>query len=160
MQVTQQSVDRQMTVLLIMISNFPHVCRDSKKSERKWSECPSYSSSRNECYFDSRNTVIWYPYAIQLRSRSLDVVYDEISFNVEDIGKPCGKHKDTLCLFCLGMLSRKQSLVETTFAEFFHIYLHLTKVSTPLILQQTFEYIFSRDNTTEMKLLYILEQSM
>ncbi|CAM4667718.1 unnamed protein product [Leuciscus chuanchicus] len=62
--------------------------KDSKKSERKWSECPSYSSSRNECFFDSRNTVIWYPYAIQLRSRSLDVVYDEISFNVEDIVFP------------------------------------------------------------------------
>ncbi|KAK7131223.1 hypothetical protein R3I94_016376 [Phoxinus phoxinus] len=62
--------------------------KDSKNSERKWSECPSYSSLRNECYFDSSNTVIWYPYAIQLRSRSLDVVYDEISFNVEDIVFP------------------------------------------------------------------------
>jgi len=71
-----------------MITNFPHVCRDSK-NERKWRECPSYSSLRNECYFNSSNTVIWYTYVIQLRSRSLDVVYDEISFNVEDIGKAC-----------------------------------------------------------------------
>ncbi|XP_067280893.1 growth hormone receptor b [Pseudorasbora parva] len=62
--------------------------KDSKKSERQWSECPSYSSSRNECYFDSSNTIIWYPYVIQLRSHSLDLVYDEMSFNVEDIVFP------------------------------------------------------------------------
>ncbi|XP_051536357.1 growth hormone receptor-like [Myxocyprinus asiaticus] len=63
--------------------------KDSKKSESKWTECPSYSSSRkNECYFDSSNTIIWYPYGIQLRSRSLDIVYDEMSFNVEDIVFP------------------------------------------------------------------------
>ncbi|XP_051533552.1 growth hormone receptor-like [Myxocyprinus asiaticus] len=63
--------------------------KDSKKNERKWSECPSYSSSKtNECYFNSSNTIIWYPYRIQLRSRSLDFVYDEMSFNVEDIVFP------------------------------------------------------------------------
>ncbi|KAK9955302.1 hypothetical protein ABG768_015184 [Culter alburnus] len=62
--------------------------KDSKKSERKWSECPSYSSMRNECYFNSSNTVIWYPYVIQLRSHALGIVYDEMSFNVEDIVFP------------------------------------------------------------------------
>ncbi|KAK2872632.1 hypothetical protein Q8A67_022529 [Cirrhinus molitorella] len=56
---------------------------------KKWLECPSYSSIRkNECYFDSSNTIIWFPYVIQLRSHSLDVVYDEMSFNVEDIVFP------------------------------------------------------------------------
>ncbi|XP_052393544.1 growth hormone receptor-like [Carassius gibelio] len=60
-----------------------------KKDSKKWVECPSYSSiKKNECYFDSSNTIIWYPYVVQLRSRSLDVVYDEISFNVEDIVFP------------------------------------------------------------------------
>uniref|UniRef100_A0A9J7YTP3 Growth hormone receptor b n=1 Tax=Cyprinus carpio carpio TaxID=630221 RepID=A0A9J7YTP3_CYPCA len=61
-----------------------------EKDSKKWMECPSYSSIRkNECYFDSSNTIIWFSYVVQLRSRSLDVVYDEMSFNVEDIGKPC-----------------------------------------------------------------------
>ncbi|XP_058613209.1 growth hormone receptor b isoform X2 [Onychostoma macrolepis] len=60
-----------------------------EKDSKKWMECPSYSSMRkNECYFDSSNTVIWFPYVVQLRSRSLDVVYDEMSFNVEDIVFP------------------------------------------------------------------------
>uniref|UniRef100_A0A671M824 Growth hormone receptor-like n=1 Tax=Sinocyclocheilus anshuiensis TaxID=1608454 RepID=A0A671M824_9TELE len=59
------------------------------KDSEKWMECPSYSSIRkNECYFDSSNTIIWFPYVVQLRSRSLDVVYDEMSFNVEDIVFP------------------------------------------------------------------------
>uniref|UniRef100_A0A8C2GHI4 Growth hormone receptor b n=2 Tax=Cyprinus carpio TaxID=7962 RepID=A0A8C2GHI4_CYPCA len=60
-----------------------------EKDSKKWMECPSYSSIRkNECYFDSSNTIIWFPYVVQLRSRSLDVVYDEMSFNVEDIVFP------------------------------------------------------------------------
>lgn len=60
-----------------------------EKDSKEWMECPSYSSMRkNECYFDSSNTVIWFPYVVQLRSRSLDVVYDEMSFNVEDIVFP------------------------------------------------------------------------
>lgn len=60
-----------------------------EKDSKKWMECPSYSSMRkNECYFDSSNTVIWFPYVVQLRSRSLDVVYDEMSFNVEDVVFP------------------------------------------------------------------------
>ncbi|XP_052444950.1 growth hormone receptor [Carassius gibelio] len=60
-----------------------------EKDSKKWMECPSYSSIReNECYFNSSNTVIWFPYVVQLRSRSLDIVYDEISFNVEDIVFP------------------------------------------------------------------------
>uniref|UniRef100_A0A8C1Y5A8 Growth hormone receptor b n=1 Tax=Cyprinus carpio TaxID=7962 RepID=A0A8C1Y5A8_CYPCA len=60
-----------------------------EKDSKKWMECPSYSSIRkNECYFDSSNTIIWFSYVVQLRSRSLDVVYDEMSFNVEDIVFP------------------------------------------------------------------------
>ncbi|XP_059382236.1 growth hormone receptor-like [Carassius carassius] len=60
-----------------------------EKDSKKWMECPSYSSIRkNECYFNSSNTVIWFPYVVQLRSHSLDIVYDEISFNVEDIVFP------------------------------------------------------------------------
>ncbi|XP_059398475.1 growth hormone receptor b [Carassius carassius] len=60
-----------------------------EKDSKKWVECPSYSSiKKNECYFDSSNTIIWYSYVVQLRSRSLDVVYDEMSFNVEDIVFP------------------------------------------------------------------------
>ncbi|XP_050948910.1 growth hormone receptor b [Labeo rohita] len=60
-----------------------------KTDSKKWMECPSYSSVRkNECFFDSSNTIIWYPYVVQLRSRSPDVVYDEMSFNVEDIVFP------------------------------------------------------------------------
>ncbi len=34
---------------------------------------------------------------------------------------------------------------------------YLTKVSTPLTFQQSIQYIFSRDNTIEMKLGYMLE---
>ncbi len=34
---------------------------------------------------------------------------------------------------------------------------YLTKVSTPLTFQQQFLYNFSRDNTAQMKLGYILE---
>ncbi|XP_077089087.1 growth hormone receptor b [Siphateles boraxobius] len=82
--------------------------KDSEKSERKWSECPSYSSLRNECYFDSSNTVIWYTYAIQLRSRSLDVVYDEKSFSVEEIvfpDPPVGLNWTLLSLSSSGLIS-------------------------------------------------------
>ncbi|XP_056587116.1 growth hormone receptor b [Triplophysa dalaica] len=62
---------------------------NSKKHETKWNECPSYSSSRrNECYFNSSNTIIWFSYGIQLRSGSLDVVYDQMFFSVEDIVFP------------------------------------------------------------------------
>ncbi|TRY97877.1 hypothetical protein DNTS_034118 [Danionella cerebrum] len=59
-----------------------------KDSKKNWTECPSYSSLRNECYFNSTNTLIWHHYAIQLRAKSLDVVYDEMSFTVEDIVFP------------------------------------------------------------------------
>ncbi|XP_043077644.1 growth hormone receptor b [Puntigrus tetrazona] len=60
-----------------------------EKDSKNWMECPSYSSIRkNECYFDSSNTIIWFPYVVQLRSHSLDIVYDEMSFNVEDIVFP------------------------------------------------------------------------
>ncbi|KAL6469911.1 hypothetical protein MHYP_G00210300 [Metynnis hypsauchen] len=63
--------------------------KDSKKDEGKWRECPSYSTTvENECYFDVGHTFIWYTYAIQLRSRTQDVVYDEMFFNVEDIVFP------------------------------------------------------------------------
>ncbi|KAI4879690.1 hypothetical protein NFI96_032016 [Prochilodus magdalenae] len=62
---------------------------DSNKGEKKWNECPSYSTLKeNECYFDISHTVIWSSYAIQLRSRTQDVVYDEMFFNVEDIVFP------------------------------------------------------------------------
>ncbi len=38
------------------------------------------------------------------------------------------------------------------------IYLqYLTKVSTPLTFWQSIEYIFSRDNSIDIKLVYILE---
>ncbi|XP_048875759.1 growth hormone receptor-like isoform X2 [Brienomyrus brachyistius] len=51
-----------------------------------WNECPHYSSS--ECYFSSRYTSVWTSYCLQLLSASLNVTYDEICFNVEDIVFP------------------------------------------------------------------------
>nr|XP_055036854.1 growth hormone receptor b [Misgurnus anguillicaudatus]XP_055036855.1 growth hormone receptor b [Misgurnus anguillicaudatus] len=83
--------------------------KDSKKTERKWNECPSYSSLRkNECYFNSTNTVIWKQYTIQLRSRSLDVVYDEMSFTVENIvfpDPPVGLNWTLLSMSTSGLIS-------------------------------------------------------
>ncbi|XP_076836918.1 growth hormone receptor b [Brachyhypopomus gauderio] len=63
--------------------------KDSKKGGEEWRECPSYSATRpNECIFNSTYTVVWSAYAIQLRSRTQDFVYDEMFFNVEDIVFP------------------------------------------------------------------------
>ncbi|KAF5903735.1 growth hormone receptor, partial [Clarias magur] len=58
------------------------------KSDNKWHECPSYSTTvENECFFDANHTNIWLQYAIQLRSWDNDV-YDEMFFSVEDIVLP------------------------------------------------------------------------
>lgn len=54
-----------------------------------WSECPQYSTDRgNECFFNESHTTIWTSYSVQLRSRNLEVIYDELIFSVEDIVHP------------------------------------------------------------------------
>ncbi|KAM6985199.1 uncharacterized protein FYW47_002993 [Aplochiton taeniatus] len=59
--------------------------------DQEWKECPHYSfDGGDECYFDRTHTIIWTPYKIQLRSMDEALVYDILTFNVEDIGKPAG----------------------------------------------------------------------
>ncbi|XP_038153511.1 growth hormone receptor-like isoform X2 [Cyprinodon tularosa] len=57
--------------------------------EGKWSECPDYSRERtDECFFNKTHTTVWTSYTVQLRSRDQAVLYDEISFSVNDIVQP------------------------------------------------------------------------
>ncbi|KAM6985198.1 growth hormone receptor b [Aplochiton taeniatus] len=57
--------------------------------DKEWKECPHYSfDGGDECYFDRTHTVIWTPYKIQLRSMDEALVYDILTFNVEDIVHP------------------------------------------------------------------------
>nr|XP_033502534.1 growth hormone receptor b isoform X1 [Epinephelus lanceolatus] len=56
---------------------------------KEWSECPHYSTDRpNECFFNENHTSIWTPYLVQLSSRDQAILYDENSFNVQDIVQP------------------------------------------------------------------------
>ncbi|XP_054878224.1 growth hormone receptor-like [Poeciliopsis prolifica] len=58
-------------------------------SEKNWSECPQYSAERpDECFFNENHTTVWTSYTVQLRSRDRAVLYDEISFSLEDILQP------------------------------------------------------------------------
>lgn len=68
------------------LSFFYMLEKDPKKTYGKWIECPSYNSQRNECYFDASHTFVWYTYVIQLRS--VDNVYEEMSFSIENIVFP------------------------------------------------------------------------
>ncbi|XP_056146191.1 growth hormone receptor-like isoform X2 [Lampris incognitus] len=55
----------------------------------EWSECPHYSSDReNECFFSENYTTIWKYYKVQLRSEDQTVLYDEDRFTVENIVRP------------------------------------------------------------------------
>lgn len=58
-------------------------------SPKNWSECPHYSiETPDECFFDENHTTIWTYYRVQLRSRDQAIVYDEMTFFVEDIVQP------------------------------------------------------------------------
>ncbi|XP_023193674.1 growth hormone receptor-like isoform X2 [Xiphophorus maculatus] len=58
-------------------------------SEKNWNECPHYSAERpDECFFNENHTTVWTSYTVQLRSRDRAVLYDEISFSLEDLVKP------------------------------------------------------------------------
>lgn len=57
-------------------------------SPKEWKECPKYASLReNRCHFGTEHTQIWTVYKVQLRSRDQHIVYDEVQFTVENIGK-------------------------------------------------------------------------
>ncbi|MBN3289395.1 GHR protein, partial [Polypterus senegalus] len=63
--------------------------RSFKNTGGEWNECPDYRvGTENECYFNTTYTSIWVPYNLELRSENKDVLYDERSFNVEDIVIP------------------------------------------------------------------------
>ncbi|XP_027881682.1 growth hormone receptor-like isoform X2 [Xiphophorus couchianus] len=58
-------------------------------SEKNWNECPHYSAERpDECFFNENHTTVWTSYTVQLRSRDRAVLYDEISFSLEDLVQP------------------------------------------------------------------------
>ncbi|XP_057675442.1 growth hormone receptor b isoform X2 [Corythoichthys intestinalis] len=58
-------------------------------SSNEWHECPHYPPEKlNECFFSENYTYIWSEYSIQLRSRDNTILYDEKTFNVEDIVEP------------------------------------------------------------------------
>ncbi|XP_021462199.2 growth hormone receptor a [Oncorhynchus mykiss] len=56
---------------------------------KEWRECPDYSSSvKNECFFNKNNTVIWTTYCVRLSSKSQNITYDELCFELQDIVHP------------------------------------------------------------------------
>uniref|UniRef100_A0A3B3URE4 Growth hormone receptor b n=1 Tax=Poecilia latipinna TaxID=48699 RepID=A0A3B3URE4_9TELE len=56
---------------------------------KTWDECPQYSAERpDECFFNENHTTVWTSYTVQLRSRDRTVLYDEISFSLEDLVQP------------------------------------------------------------------------
>uniref|UniRef100_A0A096M7B4 Growth hormone receptor b n=1 Tax=Poecilia formosa TaxID=48698 RepID=A0A096M7B4_POEFO len=58
-------------------------------SDKTWDECPQYSAERpDECFFNENHTTVWTSYTVQLRSRDRTVLYDEISFSLEDLVQP------------------------------------------------------------------------
>ncbi|KAG8010888.1 Growth hormone receptor, partial [Nibea albiflora] len=61
----------------------------NKISPKDWTECPQYSTDRqDECFFNENHTLIWTFYSVQLRSRDQAVLYDEKLFSVQDIVQP------------------------------------------------------------------------
>lgn len=66
-----------------------HVTNSSlSAAPAEWRECPEYSrETPHQCFFNEEHTTVWTQYAVQLRSGDGAVVYDEVFFNVQDIGE-------------------------------------------------------------------------
>ncbi|XP_034047874.1 growth hormone receptor b isoform X2 [Thalassophryne amazonica] len=61
----------------------------TQDSPKEWTECPHYSTERqNECFFNKNHTSVWTNYGVQLRSRDQSIVYDEDFFVFIDIVQP------------------------------------------------------------------------
>ncbi|KAM8866009.1 growth hormone receptor a isoform 1-T1 [Synchiropus picturatus] len=62
--------------------------KKDSSSSIEWKECPDYSPTQRECYFDSNHTSIWVPYCLQLRGQNVTYFNEEDCFTVENIVRP------------------------------------------------------------------------